>query len=58
MWCLDERATRPTAKQLLVSEFMSDTTSEINNHYVEIAEDLKYKIPKKKKMFKNNMPDI
>lgn len=37
---------------------MTDTTSEINNHYVEIAESSKVKIPKKKKVFKNNLPDI
>ena len=37
---------------------MKDTTSEINNLYVEIAESSKIKLVKKKKVIKNNLPDI
>lgn len=55
--CLDERSKRPTARQLLESEFMKDMASEINNHYVEIA-DARIKMPKKKKTIKNTLPDI
>lgn len=35
---------------------MLDTTSEVNNHYVEIIEQPKG--PRKKRTIKNNLPDI
>ena len=58
-WCLDERKKRPTAQQLLKSDFMNDTTSENNNQYVEISQEQKVKLPKKKKtLARNQLPEI
>jgi len=58
MWCLDDRTKRPTAKQLLESEFMMDLTSEHNNNYCEISEVPRVKLPKHKKVHKADLPDI
>jgi len=61
LWCLENRSIRPTAKNLLESDFMNDTTSENNNKYCEISEVARVKVPKKEKKFnpiKNMLPEI
>lgn len=58
MRCIDDRENRPSAMELLNSEFMMDSTSKNNSIPCAISEVPKAKAPKKKLIFKNNMEGI
>lgn len=58
MWCLDDRSRRPTAGQLLNSEFMNDMTSENNGKPCEVHEHVKIKVFRKKLFTKNQLAEI
>lgn len=58
MRCIDDRSKRPSAIELLNSEFLMDSESKNNSLPCSISEVPKVKMPKKKLVLKNIMDEI
>jgi len=58
MKCLDDKSRRPSAEDLLNTDFLQDLNDPANDKQCEIIDNVKAPKTKKKMIFRNPMPDI